>query len=82
LKSSLQDTDFKITFTNDDKVVEATVEDDLDLGIFKVSITLTKAGNYTLRIELNDLEVPQSVGTIRVVPKQATSSVTSTFTGA
>jgi hypothetical protein len=82
LKSSLQDTAFKITDTNGEKVVEATVVDDLDLGVFKVSITLTKAGNYSLRIELNDLEVPQTVGTIRVVPKQDTSSVTSTLTGA
>lgn len=81
LKSSQQDLDFQITFTSGDETVSATLQDDLDLGVLKVSFTLTKVGLYHLSIMLNGLEVPHSVTTIKVVPKQVTSYVTSRFTG-
>jgi hypothetical protein len=61
--------------------VAATVQDDLDLGVFLVSVTLTKSGDYDLTINLNGLEVPHSVSTIEVLPKQATSPETSVLSG-
>lgn len=64
------------------KNVTATVQDDLALGIFKVSATLTLAGNYNLSITLGGKSVPTALSShIVVTPAAATSNATSNFTG-
>lgn len=62
--------------------VTGTVQDDLALGVFKVSATLTIVGQYNLFINLGGKAVPTSLlGPVTVTPAAATSAATSNFTG-
>jgi hypothetical protein len=57
--------------------------DESQLGVFKVSVTLTKTGLYSLRILFKELEVPTSLTQlVKVTPKQATSPLTTGYIGA
>jgi len=75
-------TDFQITYESESEIVQASLVDDTDLGVFKVIITLTKTGQYSLEILIVGLEVPTYLTQlIEVIPKPVTSPETTGFTG-
>ena len=66
--------DYKITYQSGDNIVQAALSDDSQLGVFKVTVTITKTGLYSLRILFKELEVPTSLTEqVKVTPKLATS---------
>jgi len=66
-------TNYQVTFVGPVNVT-GTVQDDLALGVFKVSATLTIAGNYNLYISLGGKSVPTSlVAPIVVTPAASTA---------
>ena len=59
------------------------MEDDHDPGVFKVAVTLQKAGAYSLQILIGGLTVPTLLQSqITVSPAESTSPSTSSFSGA
>jgi hypothetical protein len=85
LDAALDGKGYLVRYTSGSDTVEAemqdasgpglVMEDDPDhLGIFKVTVTLTKTGDYTLLILLKGLEVPtQLASAVTVTPKEETS---------
>lgn len=61
--------------------VEGVFTDDTDDGVYIVTVTLTKAGEYDLAIRLLGLDVPFDVETVTVEPKPLSVPQTSNFTG-
>ena len=61
--------------------VLAAVTDDVNPGIFIVTVTLTIAGEYSLQIHLNDLEVPTDISVVTVTPSSTVSHLYTTYTG-
>jgi hypothetical protein len=58
------DTDYMITYTNEDGVTQviAVIEDEPGInGVFLVTVTLTKTGVYNLQILLRGLQVPNGL---------------------
>jgi hypothetical protein len=55
--------------------VLATVANDINPGIFIVTVTLTIAGKYRLEVILNDLPVPTQTDVITVTPSPVVSQV-------
>lgn len=62
-------------------VVDASVSDDSQPGVYLVKVTLNKSGRYLLNIFFRGLEVPTMLTEILVTPAQATNALTSNFTG-
>lgn len=75
--------DFLITYAGPE-TVQAALVDDASPGVFRVEVTLTITGEYTLTVLLKGLQVPTqlSANAITVTPKQETSPQTTGFTGA
>ena len=75
-------TDYSVFYSNSEQEVAAVITDDSDLGVFKVTTTLTIAGEYDLQILLRGLEVPHSLSnSVTINPTITTSPLTSNFTG-
>lgn len=53
----------------------ATVANDINPGIFIVTVTLTIAGEYSLEVILNDLPVPTRTDVITVTPSPEVSQL-------
>ena len=64
-------------------VVEATLVDNLSAGagVYRSSVTLTRAGQYELLVFIRGLQMPTDIKTITVEPAIVTSSAHSNFTG-
>ena len=76
------ESDYKITYTNGETKVQATLTDDPSgPGVFLATFTLTKTGTYTLEILLRGLEVPTFLDENLSVYPTVTSAATSEFTG-